>query len=186
MSVSNWKHKRSVKRRYDITADMYDQRYADEQERKYHAALADVATQGRVLDLGCGTGLFLGYVSPGVEEVVGVDLSGRLLHNAKDRAKTFSNVSLVQADADYLPFMDGKFNAVFAFTVLQNLLRPLATLKEIHRVAQNGGAVVVTGLKKAFSLEHLEQLLVDADLHLLLVKNDEKLACFILQTVNER
>jgi hypothetical protein len=35
-----WSKKRSVMRRYDLTAQMYDQRYGEEQEAKYKAALA--------------------------------------------------------------------------------------------------------------------------------------------------
>ncbi len=186
MPVTNWKRKRSVKRRYDSTADVYDQRYADEQERKYQAALADISARGTILDVGCGTGLFFRYVQPEVEEVVGIDLSGQLLRRARDRAKTFGNVSLVQADADHLPFDDCKFNAVFAFTVIQNLSKPLATLKEIHRAAAKGSDIIVTGLKKSFSLENLEQLLKDADLRLVLVRSDEKLACYVLQALKGR
>ncbi len=183
MRVTNWKHKRSVKRRYDSTAEMYDQRYADEQERKYQAALEDVSARGTILDVGCGTGLFFRYIQHKAEEVVGIDLSGQLLRRARDRAKTFGNVSLVQADADHLPFTDRKFIAVFAFTVIQNLPKPLETLKEIYRVAHNGSNIIVTGLKKSFSLENLEQLLKDADLRLVLVKNDEKLACYVIETL---
>ncbi len=183
MQVTNWKHKRSVKRRYDSTADMYDRRYADEQERKYQATLEDVSARGIILDVGCGTGLFFRRLQHKVEEVVGIDLSGKLLRRARDRAKTFGNVSLVQADADHLPFTDRKFNAVFAFTVIQNLPKPLETLKEIYRVAQNSSSIIVTGLKKSFSLENLEQLLKDADLRLIVVKNDEKLACYVIETL---
>jgi ubiquinone/menaquinone biosynthesis C-methylase UbiE len=165
---------------------MYDERYVEEQERKYRAALTDVPAKGLVLDLGCGTGLLFRYAYPGAEEVVGVDLSGQLLLYARERAKAFTNVSLVQADADHLPFVDGKFHTVFAFTILQNLPKPSTTLKEIRRAAQNGSAIVVTGLKKSFSMASLEQMLKGAGLHLVLVKDDEELACYVLEALKER
>ena len=45
--------------RYDVTAEMYDERYADEQQRKYKKALENVNVTGKtVLDVGCGSGLF--------------------------------------------------------------------------------------------------------------------------------
>ena len=184
-NVSSWKHKLRVKRRYDATACIYDERYTDEQERKYRAALADVFTTGLVLDVGCGTGLFFGHISPKAGEVVGVDLSLKLLCRARERAKAFTNVSLVQADADHLPFVDNKFSAVFAFTVLQNLPKPSKTLREIHRAAQKGSTVVVTGLKKSFSITLLEQLLKEAGLRVGFVKDDEGLACYVLQALKE-
>ena len=183
--MSSWKHKLRVKRRYDATAGIYDERYTDEQERKYRAALADVFTTGLVLDVGCGTGLFFGHISPKAGEVVGVDLSLKLLCRARERAKAFTNVSLVQADADHLPFVDNKFSAVFAFTVLQNLPKPSKTLREIHRAAQKGSTVVVTGLKKSFSITLLEQLLKKAGLRVVFVKDNEGLACYVLQGLKE-
>jgi ubiquinone/menaquinone biosynthesis C-methylase UbiE len=179
--VSGWKHKRSVKRRYDSTAEMYDERYMEEQEAKYRAALADVTVKRRVLDVGCGTGLFFRYVSPEAANVVGIDLSKNLLAKARERAKMLSNVDLVQADADHLPFEDDVFNAVFAFTVLQNMPLPLDTLREVHRTVRSGSAVVVTGLKKTFSTTALRRLVDDSGLKVLSVKSDEKLACHVLK-----
>lgn len=179
--MSGWKHKRSVKRRYDSTAEMYDERYTEEQEAKYRAALADVMVNGLVLDVGCGTGLFFKHVSPEAANVVGVDLSKNLLAKAKERAKMLGNFDLVQADADHLPFKNSEFNAVYAFTVLQNMPKPLESLREVHRTARKGAIVVVTGLKKTFSLTSLRKLVGDAGFQVVSVNDDEKLACHVLK-----
>ena len=177
--MSGWKHKRTVKRRYDLTAEMYDARYAEEQEAKYHAALADVSPGGFVLDVGCGTGLFLRHLPSNRMSSVGIDVSKRLLLHAMERTRTLSNISLIQADADHLPFKDEQFNTVFAFTVLQNMPKPLETLREIQRTATEGGTVTVTSLKKTFSAENFRQLLNEAGLNVVFVKDDENLKCYI-------
>jgi ubiquinone/menaquinone biosynthesis C-methylase UbiE len=177
--VSGWKHKRSVKLRYDATARIYDERYAEEQEAKYLAALADVKPTGLVLDVGCGTGLSLKHVASEAVDVVGVDISKKLLQQARHQAEALGNVGLVQADADNLPFKDNQFNAVFAFTVLQNMPYPLKTLLEAKRIARGSAFIVVTGLKKVFSSKRLENLLQEAGLQVASVKNDEKLACYV-------
>jgi ubiquinone/menaquinone biosynthesis C-methylase UbiE len=177
--MSGWKNKRSVKKRYDSTATLYDERYAEEQESKYHAALADAKPAGLVLDVGCGTGLFLKHVSSGAASVVGVDISKKLLQKARNHAKELGNVDLVQSDADYLPFKNNQFNAVFSFTVLQNMPKPLETLQEVRRVVRNAAVVTVTGLKKSFSIDALEELLRDAALQIVSVKDDEKLKCYV-------
>ena len=53
--MNKWSQKRRVMRRYDLTARMYDERYAEEQAAKYRAALKHLDIHGSVLDVGCGT-----------------------------------------------------------------------------------------------------------------------------------
>jgi len=113
-------------RRYDLTAQMYEERYAEEQAVKYQAALEhlNIVRHSSVLDIGCGTGLLFSYVVAEAQTVVGVDISRLLLLQAKERARDFRNVHLVQADADHLPFKNNNFNVVFAFTVLRTCRNP--------------------------------------------------------------
>ena len=158
--MAAWKDKRKIMQRYDLTAEMYDERYAEEQKAKYKKTLENVnVAGGLVLDVGCGSGLFFSQVAAQAEMVVGVDVSRKLLLKAKEQASAFRNVFVLQADADHLPFRDGFFGGVFAFTVLQNMPKPAETLCELKRVAKRGGRVVVTGLKKAFPLNRFMDVL---------------------------
>ena len=151
-----WNDKRDIMQRYDVTAEMYEELYSEEQKRKYGKALENVDVAGGVvLDVGCGSGLFFKQIASQADMVVGVDVSRKLLLKAKKQAGTFGNVFVLQADADHLPFTEGFFEVVFAFTVLQNMPNPPETLGEFKRVAKLGGRVVVTGLKKAFPLENV-------------------------------
>ena len=177
--MAGWKDKRTVMQRYDLTADMYEERYAAEQQAKYGAALENVALAGkRVLDVGCGTGLFFGFASA-AEMVVGIDLSSKLLQKAQAQAKKSPRVFVLQADADHLPFAEGFFEAVFAFTVLQNMPRPRVTLEELKRVAKQDGRVVVTGLKKAFPLNTFLDMLDGSPLRLSFFVDSEELNCYV-------
>jgi ubiquinone/menaquinone biosynthesis C-methylase UbiE len=172
-----------VMRRYDLTAEMYDDRYAEEQAAKYHAALKHLHMHGSVLDVGCGTGLLISRVAAEAQTVVGVDISRLLLLQAKERARDFCNVHLVQADADHLPFGDKQFKVVFSFTVLQNMPKPLETLSELKRNAERGGYVVVSGLKKAFSLGYFKALLHDTCLRVVYIEDDDALKCYVAVTI---
>jgi malonyl-CoA O-methyltransferase len=183
--VNKWKQKRSVMQRYDVTAQMYDARYAEEQEAKYNAAVANVNVAGAVLDVGCGTGLLFSHVAAQAEMAMGVDVSGKLLLQAKERTKNLVNAHFVQADADHLPFRNEHFAVVFAFTVLQNMPKPAETLTELKRAAKRNGAIVVTGLKKAFSLEAFEALLQQAGLRVVSLKDDEVLKCYVAVSVQD-
>ncbi len=74
--MAGWKDKRRVMQRYDLTAEMYEDRYAEEQKAKYKAALKNVEVAGGVvLDVGCGSGLFFKEVAAQSDMVVGVDIS---------------------------------------------------------------------------------------------------------------
>ena len=183
--VNKWTQKRKILRRYDLTAEMYEMRYAEEQAVKYKAALErlNIARHSSVLDVGCGTGLLFSHVAADAQTIVGVDVSGKLLLQAKERARDFRNVHLVQADADHLPFKGSYFSIVFAFTVLQNMPKPLETLSELKRNAKCDASIVVSGLKKAFSLEAFRELLQSAGLQVVSLKDDDALKCYVAVTV---
>ncbi len=167
--------------RYDLTAEMYEERYCEEQEAKYKKALenTNLKAYGAVLDVGCGTGIFFSHIADNARVVVGVDVSRKLLLKANGTAKAWKNVFVVQADADHLPFKEGFFDVVFSFTVLQNMPQPIETLNELKRVAEAGGSVVVTGLKKVLPLELFMDVLEASGLRLLSFTDDEALKCYI-------
>jgi ubiquinone/menaquinone biosynthesis C-methylase UbiE len=178
--LAGWKDKRRVMQRYDLTAEMYEERYAEEQKAKYKSALEKVdVAGGMILDVGCGSGLFFKEVAGQCEMVVGVDISRKLLLKAKKRADGFENVLVLQVDADHLPFKEASFDVVFAFTVLQNMPKPAVTLKELTRVAKIGGRVVVTGLKKAFPLNTFMDILEGSGMKIISFVDNEDLKCYV-------
>ncbi len=178
--MAGWKDKRRVMQRYDLTAEMYEERYAEEQKAKYKEALKNVDVAGcAVLDVGCGSGLFFRGATAQSGIVVGVDISRKLLLKAKEQAKSLENVSVLQADADHLPFKDAFFDVAFAFTVLQNMPKPAVTLRELIRVAIPGSKIVVTGLKKAFPLTVFIDTLEGSGLKIISFVDNEDLKCYV-------
>ena len=187
-AMNKWNQKRKIMRRYDLTARMYKMRYAEEQQIKYRAALEsmNITQNSSVLDVGCGAGLLFSHVAAKVQTVVGVDISNKLLLQAKEHIHDFRNIHLVQADADHLPFRKNHFSYVFAFTVLQNLPKPMETLSEIKRNARHGAIVVITGLKKAFPLKPFKELLENAGLQVVTLKDADELQCYVALTINRQ
>jgi ubiquinone/menaquinone biosynthesis C-methylase UbiE len=183
--VNRWIQKRRVMRRYDATARSYDELYGEEQEAKYRKALEHVnaAADSAVLDVGCGTGLLFSRIAGVAQAVVGVDISRELLLRAKEHAVKLRNVYLVKADADHMPFQNGFFSVAFAFTVLQNMPKPKETLGELKRVTKSDGSIVVTGLKKAFSLTDFMCVFADAGLMVVSFVDDEALKCYVAVAV---
>lgn len=165
---------------YNATANGYDELHGEEQNAKYNSVLEKVnVTDGVVLDVGCGSGLFFKMVAAQANILVGVDLSVKLLEKAKEQARNFENVFVLQADADHLPFKNGMFDYVFAFTTLQNMPNPSDTLVEIKRAVKSTGRVVVTALKKALSLPKFIYLLEAAGFVVVCFIDSEALRCYV-------
>jgi SAM-dependent methyltransferase len=87
---------------------------------------------GRLLDVGCGSGLDLVKLPP---DVWGVGL---------DRAaQCVVTRPFVQADAGRLPFRAGSFDLILALDILeQKGVDPAAVLSEIRRVMRSGGRML--------------------------------------------
>jgi len=65
-----------------------------------------------------------------------------------------------------------------AITLIQNMPNPTETLNEIKRVAKANASIVVTGLKKIFDRNTLEQLLKGAGLGIIVIEG-ENLKCHV-------
>ena len=121
-------------------------------QAKIKTALAEIhfSKQDVVIDLGCGTGQLLPHILNSVKLVACVDVSRNMLAQAKTRARHIKHMTLLRADADYLPFQPHKFDVAFAITLLQNMPHPIQTLNEMRRITKEGANLIVTGLKKTF------------------------------------
>jgi len=69
---------------------------------------------GRVLDFGCGTGVFSALVAPNAESVDGVDISDGLLEQARQSYGNLPNVCFTGIDGRTLPFPDNAFDSIVA------------------------------------------------------------------------
>ncbi|MDW8041043.1 MAG: class I SAM-dependent methyltransferase [Nitrososphaerota archaeon] len=187
--MSGWRQKRETMQHYNVTAKSYDELYAAEQRVKIEKALEKVRIPNNslILDGGCGTGLLFEYVADKAQLVVGIDISRRILEEAKKRAKKFGNVHLVLADADRQPFRDGVFSHVFTVTLLQNMPNPEKTLIEFKRVAVENALFVITGLKKKFSRSSFEFLLRKLKLSVMeIVDGNAELKCYVALCVRDK
>lgn len=94
----------------------------------------------RVLDVGCGAGVFLAQAVARGAEPAGVDAAPELLELAAGRVP---QADLQQADFESLPFPDDRFDVVTGFTSFFLAADMIAALREAARVARPGGAVFV-------------------------------------------
>ena len=118
------------------------------------AEKAEITRDSRVLDLGCGNGTTSFRLHEDLEcEVVGIDLSGVRIDNAKEAlskqsAEVQVSVSFEKASATDLPFEDGTFTHVWSQATLYHVHDQEAALREAYRVLCDSGVFVFDDLFK--------------------------------------
>lgn len=124
--------------------DLLDAAYEWSWKRRLRERLMRHA-RGRILDVGIGTGCNIPFCPPG-SEVVGVDLSGRMLRRARERAQEVGReVRLARMNLLDLALPDGHFDTVLATFVLLCLPAELQApaLRELRRVCRPGGVILL-------------------------------------------
>ena len=94
-----------------------------------------------LLDIGCGTGYNLKFFQSHFDSF-GCDISSQALHFAKKRNAN----KIAQADAVELPFKDSSFDLISLLDVLyhKRIENDLAVLREVHRVLNGNGHLLIT------------------------------------------
>jgi SAM-dependent methyltransferase len=127
---------------------LWDERAADwagiedQQLPTYQEALrrVELASGASVLEVGCGSGVFLRLAADRGTRVTGIDASEELVRLARTRVPE-GDVRV--ADLESLPFDEGSFDAVFGFNVFFFAVDMVAALREARRVARAGAPVVI-------------------------------------------
>ena len=113
-----------------------------------------------LVDIGCNWGRWSFSAERAGHRVAGVDPQlGALLAARRVARDLGREVSFICADARYLPFADGRVDAVFSYSVLQHFSRAdcVAAVREIGRVLRADGVSMVQ-MANALGLRSLQHL----------------------------
>lgn len=108
----------------------------------YQAVLEalDPAPGLRLLDIGCGSGMFVSLAAAAGLTVAGIDAAPPLLEIARERVP---DGDFRKGDLETLPHADASFDLVTGFNAFQFAASPARALVEAARVVRPGGALVV-------------------------------------------
>ena len=99
----------------------------------------------RILDVATGTGLVAAGLAQRGATVIGIDQSEQMLAGARQRLATrpdlASRVTVVQGEAERLPFADEDFDALTFTYLLRYVDDRAATMRELARVVKPGGRI---------------------------------------------
>jgi SAM-dependent methyltransferase len=108
----------------------------------YESALEElpIRTGTRLLDVGCGAGLFMRLAAQRGADVSGIDANEAFVDIARNRVPS---ADVVVGDIHALPYDDDCFDVVTGFEAFQLSSDPRRALREARRVASPGAQVVI-------------------------------------------
>jgi 2-polyprenyl-3-methyl-5-hydroxy-6-metoxy-1,4-benzoquinol methylase len=104
--------------------------------------LAHVDPGMRVLDVGCGEGVFAAELARAGAQVVGIDAAEEPLRRARARHPEL-DLRLVDGEGEW-PLPDAGFDVVWAGEVIEHVADTAAWMSEVRRVLRSGGALLLS------------------------------------------
>ena len=126
--------------------------------KRFTIELSAVRSGQTVLDIAGGTGDLAAKFSRLVGadgKVILADINAAMLYVGRDRLidkGALSNIDVVQADAQFLPFDDNSIDCITIAFGLRNVTDKAKALRSMHRVLKPGGRVLVLEFSKPTSL----------------------------------
>lgn len=153
----------------------------------------------RLLDVGCGSGYLLHKLAKSHKtEFFGLDLSPKMLFEAKKRLSAFDNVRLSEGSSARLPYRDGEFDAVTCIMSLHHYPEPRKAVSEAFRVLACGGVYILADVDgergyelgeeevKAYTLREAEALLAEGGFRVEQARTEPAGAIFLVARKHAR
>ncbi len=113
--------------------------WRDGQERRLAMVRRYAPLEGRrVLDVGCGIGMYTAAFLRYTPHVFGIELEADRAAEARERT-----TGVCQAVGEFLPFRSASFDVVFSHEVLEHVSDDLLCAREMVRVTRPGGRIVI-------------------------------------------
>ncbi len=149
-----------IKERYNRVAPIYDKleymmekgKMGDWRENLWDKVANNLPVgEGKLLEAGVGTGKNIPYY-PSSIEITAIDFSEKMLAQARKRAvEVGKEVKLMKMDIQHLDFPDNHFDIIVTSCVFCSVPDPIAGLKELRRVLQDDGRIIMLEHMKAGS-----------------------------------
>lgn len=126
--------------------------------------MSKVTADNLVLDVACGPGLVTCEFARVAQHVTGIDLTGKMIEQARSRQREFglNNLSWDIGTASSLPYPSNSFSTVITRYSFHHFLDPKAVLKEMTRVCKPEGVVLIADAalptEKVDAYNHMEKL----------------------------
>ena len=133
----------TVKEYYEAPNILWDDDSLDSELARHAATIISMPRNGgSVLDIGCGTGgMFRQLIENGAYEIIGIDISERMLGEAESEAGGDARITLM--NADFMDFDDGGYDLAIAFNSYNHFPDPEAFAAKAYSLLNKGGRLTV-------------------------------------------
>ena len=141
---------------YDFATKLYAL-LKGESERKrvmQYLSFLSINDNDKVIEISIGTGRNLKYLNPSAE-YYGVDISIGMLKKCQRKMKRLNReITLIQAEAEFLPLKDAFFDIVFSAGGFNFYNDPGKAVIEMLRIAKSGARLLIYDETEKFRLKH--------------------------------
>lgn len=125
------------------------------QERRLRMILeaAGPRLAGRLLENGCGVGMYVAHLAPLSGEIVGLEYDFERAREAGNNVAAFPNAQIVNAAGEGLPFPPASFDLILSHEVLEHVQNDRTAVTEMVRVLRPGGRIVVFVPNRGYPFE---------------------------------
>ncbi len=107
--------------------------------------LLDPRPEEKILDIGCGEGIFTNELAKRGYDVTGIDISDHDLKVARKRAKQMNlKVEYIKMDAQKMNFRNNSFDKIYSISTIEHIPDDQAVFNECFRVLKPDGALVIS------------------------------------------
>ena len=108
----------------------------------------------KILDIGCGCGIYAILLAESSFNTVGIDVSDEKIKMATiwSKDKKLVSIQFLKADGERMPFKDNTFDFIVCSEVFEHLGNPFRGMQEFTRVLKRSGLGIIS-MPNLFSLE---------------------------------
>jgi ubiquinone/menaquinone biosynthesis C-methylase UbiE len=138
------KDERGVAEWYNALSSSYDELYGKEQAPKIQAVLELLENRRFqvLIDIGCGTGIFLKQAQRIYDYGIGIDLSTKMLQIAKERGTL--NTDLVLASSSSLPIKNASIDCAISISTTKSDANLSSLIIDLERTARKDSVLAIT------------------------------------------
>lgn len=136
-----------VKQQFGNNAEKYvkSKIHAKGPDLQYVVQQVESRHNNRLLDIATGGGHVANVLAPLFNEVVALDLTEKMLENAKKFiiSNGHENVSFVAGNAESLPFSDSSFDTITCRIAAHHFMNPAQFIYEVNRTLEDNGLFIL-------------------------------------------
>jgi SAM-dependent methyltransferase len=109
--------------------------------------------EGRLLENGCGVGMYVDHLAPRCRMIVGLEYDFERARQAQALAARHANAHIVCAAGEALPFAEETFDLTLSHEVLEHVQNDRQAVIEMVRAARRGGRLAIFVPNRGYPFE---------------------------------